>query len=157
MIDESKKSYTQEYVTSCVTHSRYDLWSSPTMQRCTVFGERPPPRVTDSHGKMTILYPKSQHSICGSNLFCLNSKQNLLFWKRKWWIKVCVVFFLLMAKEWNGCHNISPPWKRNIWEEKKTVDFAIAKGKKKEISFLVAFCFRMRTKWESSKQKLACF
>ena len=66
-------------------------------------------------------------------------------------------FFLVNGKRVNRLpQHFACLKKETFGEEKKTVDFAI-KGKKKEISLLVAFCLRMRTKWERSKQKLACF
>ena len=60
-------------------------------------------------------------------------------------MKVCVVFFLLMGEDWDSCNNISPARKRQHFVPFFTCWF---KGKN-WISFLVAFCFTKRTKWES--------
>ena len=60
-------------------------------------------------------------------------------------MKVCVLFFLLMGEDWDSCNNLLPAWKRQHFVPFFTCWF---EGKN-WISFLVAFCFTKRRKWES--------
>ena len=68
---------------------------------------------------------------------CFNhSRQMLLFWKKKWWIKVCVVFFLLMGKESDSCNNVSPAWKRQHFVPVFVVDLELILREKNVFFFL---------------------
>ena len=47
------------------------------------------------------------YCICGSKSFSFIWEKKRSWGRKKWWMKVCVVFFFLMGKEWDSCNNIS--------------------------------------------------
>ena len=73
-------------------------------------------------------------------------------------MKVCVLFFLLMGKDWDSCNNISPAWKRQhfvpfftCWFEGKKLDFVfgcfLLHKENKMRKFQTTFaCFKKATK-----------